>query len=113
MTASLDDINEIVPYSVQHRPERLSDTFSGFISLSSDDIQSYDPARIDVIVATPATRWSAAGHSVTLFTFARFRKYFTIIEDLAPSLAHVYLRLFLGPFREGKEIPFPRLAVIW
>ena len=23
------------------------------------------------------------------------------------------LRLFLGPFRDVKEIPFPRLAVIW
>jgi hypothetical protein len=23
------------------------------------------------------------------------------------------LRLFPGPFQDGKEIPFPRLAVIW
>ena len=92
MLASSDDISEVAAYSAQKRPEALSDKFSTFVSFSSDELHTRKPERVDIIVAVPATRWSAEGQSVTLYTFARFRKYFTVIEDLAPDLARVYLQ---------------------
>lgn len=86
------EIEEITPYSSRRLPDGLSDRFSTFVHSSFDDLHTHRPARVDVIVATPATRWSADGQSVTLYTFARFRRYFTVIEDLATALAPGYLQ---------------------
>ena len=97
MNTSFNEIEQIARYSTHQRPPHLSDRFSAFVGQSSDELYTRKPARVDVIIATPATKWSAAGQSVVLYTFARFRKYFTVIEDLAPTLARVYLETGVLP----------------
>jgi hypothetical protein len=68
-----------------------------FLGHSFDELHRFKPARVDAIIATPATNWRAAGRSVLLHTFARFRKYFTVVEDLSPALARVYLETGVLP----------------
>lgn len=97
MTFSADYIEDLAPYSSNSPPPQLSNDYQGFIYSSLDALDTAHPFRVDVIVAIPATKWSAAGHSVVLHTFAKFRKSFTIIEDLAPALAQVYLQTGILP----------------
>jgi hypothetical protein len=97
METSFDEIYQIAPYSIDQKPPHLSDRFSTFVGHSFDELHRLKPPRVDAILATPATNWSVEGRSVMLHTFARFRKDFTIIEDLAPALARVYLETGVLP----------------
>jgi hypothetical protein len=97
MEMSFDEIYQVAPYSINQRPPHLSDQLSMFLGHSFDELHTFKPARVDAIIATPATSWMAAGRSVILHTFARFRKYFTIVEDLSPALARVYLETGVLP----------------
>jgi hypothetical protein len=97
METSFDEIYQSAPFSIHQRPPHLSHRLSTFVGHSFDELQRLKPARVDAILATPATSWSVAARIVTLHTFARFRKDFTIIEDLAPALARVYLETGVLP----------------
>jgi hypothetical protein len=98
--AEIEYIEDITPFSwpLQKLPRELGDAYREFIFQSGDRLFSVQPkSRVDAIVASPIRRWNAEANAITLYTFARFRWAYSLIDALARVLAPVYLEIDVLP----------------
>jgi|HubBroStandDraft_2_1064218.scaffolds.fasta_scaffold285257_2 hypothetical protein len=98
---AVEYLEQITRFSYLQRrlPHNISGLYTAIIASTGDRLHTLKPSRIDAIIAHPPSRskWSADGHALILYAFARFRRTYLVINRLSGTLAQVYLEFGVLP----------------